>query len=98
MALDVLDLVARLNERDALGRIATNLPVHVLCGGADAATRRGAAAHETAGALRHAGCRDVTAVVIEAARHETLNEIEPIRQQALNRLDAWLDRIASPRA
>jgi alpha-beta hydrolase superfamily lysophospholipase len=96
MALDVLDLVRDASAADAWASLPHTLPLHVLAGSEDPATRRGEAAHALAGGLRHAGSRDVTLAIQEGARHETLNEVEPIRAGAIRALDAWLDRVVPP--
>ncbi|KAB0680797.1 alpha/beta fold hydrolase [Aureimonas leprariae] len=94
MALDVLELIRGGSTEAAWAALPDGLPVHVLGGTEDPAARRGEAAHALAGGLRHAGSRDVTLLVQEGARHETLNEIEPIRAAALGSFERWLDRIA----
>lgn len=96
MSLDILDLVREASTEAVWAGLPHHLPIQVLAGTEDPATRRGEAAHELAGGLRHAGCRDVTLVMQDGARHETLNEVEPIRAAAVRALDAWLGRIAPP--
>ena len=67
--------------------------MHLLGGTEDPATDGGEAVRALAGLLRHAGSRDVTLALIDGARHETLNEGEPARSQAIAAFDAWLDRL-----
>ncbi|GGD92563.1 lysophospholipase [Aureimonas endophytica] len=93
LAMDLLGLVRDASGEAAWARLPSALPVHVLGGAEDPATRQGAAARDLAGGLRHAGSRDVELLILEGARHEALNEIEPIRRMALAGFETWLDRI-----
>lgn len=94
LGFDVLALLRGASGETAWSRLPSDLPVHVLAGTQDPATRNAGSARALTGGLRHAGSRDVTLSIQEGARHETLNEIEPIRTTAIRALDAWLERIA----
>lgn len=97
MAGDIVGLVAFASDETHLSRLPRELSIHLLGGTHDPATNGAAAVRDFAGRLRHSGSRDVTLALVEGARHETHNEIEPYRGQALASLAGWMDRILPPR-
>ncbi len=96
LAEDLTRLTLAGASPPALARLTKALPLHLLGGGADPATKRGRAVERLAARLRKAGASDVTCLVVPGARHETLNEIEAYRRPAMASLTAWLDRIVPP--
>ena len=93
MAEDLIALVATADHGVRAGGLPASLPVHLLGGTADPATQNGQALTALAEKLRLAGTRNLTLTLVEGARHETLREIEPYRDQGLASLTAWLDRV-----
>lgn len=93
MAGDIVELVRQGGSAERLAQLSPDLPVHLLGGGEDPATAKGAAIEALAARLRVNGGRRVSAEVIAGARHETLHEIELYRAPAMASLAAWLGRI-----
>ncbi|MEF2551046.1 alpha/beta hydrolase [Aurantimonas sp. A2-1-M11] len=98
MMEDVLALIFQGGSEAGLAMLPAGLPVHLLGGTADPATRQGEAVTILAGRLRLAGVRDVTLQIVDGARHETLKEVPAYREAAMAGLLAWLDRIVPPGA
>lgn len=98
MAEDIVAMVDIGGDPAALRALSPALPLHLLGGGEDPATRNGAAVSALAGRARTAGLLDVTCTIVPGARHETLNETDPFRGPAMRSLCDWLDRIAPPAA
>lgn len=78
----------------ALANIRTELPMHLLAGGADPCSRNGAAVEKLAIRLRNIGMDDLTFTLLPDTRHESLNEIN--REATTADFISWLDgRFAS---
>lgn len=99
MALDVMQLIRDGCARSALAGWPDEMPVHLVGGSADPATRGGKALAAFHDSIRRSGCRNATLSIVEGARHETLNETEPYRAPAMAGFLSWLDAIvdAEPR-
>ena len=93
MMEDILALVFHGGSQAGLDALPAGLPVHLLGGGQDPATDNAQGVRWLDRRLRETGHKDVTLTIVEGARHETLNEIESYRSQAISALTAWLDRI-----
>ena len=95
MMEDVLALVFEGGSDAGLKALPVHVPVHLLGGTQDPATENAEGVRWLERRLRETGHDDVTLTIVEGARHETLNEIEPYRGQAISALTAWLDRITN---
>jgi alpha-beta hydrolase superfamily lysophospholipase len=93
MAGDIVDLVRTGGDETRLSKLPPNLPIHLLGGGSDPATAKGAAIEALAAKLRVNGARHLTVEVIAGARHETLNEIDLYRAPAVASLCTWIGRV-----
>ena len=88
------DILAWVRQnRAGLAGLAGELPVHLVGGGQDPATRNGKAVSDLAALMKNAGLSDVTEVIYPGARHETLNEA--CRDEAMNAFASWVDRVAT---
>ena len=76
-----------------IARLPKDLPVHLLGGGQDPATNGGKAIRWLAARLEKSGLEDVTTIVYPGARHETLNEIPALRDEATDAFIAWCRRV-----
>lgn len=94
MAEDILRLVASGTTNEALASIPKSLPLHLLGGSDDPATRGGRGVEAFSRRLATLGFRDVEMVIVPGARHETLLETAPYREPSIAALRRWLDRIA----
>jgi alpha-beta hydrolase superfamily lysophospholipase len=92
---DLVTLIAKGGRRRGLRALPRDLPLHLLCGTQDPATVDGAAVRRLADRARAVGLT-VKLTVVEGARHETLNEIEPYRLAASGSFGEWMDGIAPP--
>lgn len=93
-SVSMFEDVLRLIESGQALAPHRDLPLHCLGGGEDPATGNGLAVRRLAERAEQAGVRYVTCEIIEGARHETLNEIEPMRGRAMTSLVRWLNRVA----
>ena len=93
MAVDILDLIRSACAPSALSAWPKQMPVHLLAGSADPATRGGKALAALHDRIERSGRRTATLSIIEGARHETLNETGPYRAPAMAALLSWLDAI-----
>lgn len=93
MAADLIALVKSGTDGARRGGLPASLPVHCLGGSDDPSTKGGRLVGMLADTLRLSGSRDVLTEIVEGARHEALNEVEPYRGHAVASLFAWLDRI-----
>jgi alpha-beta hydrolase superfamily lysophospholipase len=89
---DVVTLVREGGSRRGLVQLPRALPIHLLGGRDDPATEGGRSVERLAERLADARFAAVETVLIEGARHETLNEAEPQRSRAVATLLGWLDR------
>ena len=90
MMEDIVRLVFEAGSKAGLSLLPPHLPIHLLGGSEDPATRGGKAIGELAEAMQALDCDRVQAHVIAGARHETLMEIEPIRAAAMRSLERFL--------
>ncbi|MBB3949158.1 alpha/beta fold hydrolase [Aureimonas jatrophae] len=95
MAEDVIELIRAASRETNLADLPRELPIHCLGGSEDPATRGGAAVERLAERLRHAGSRRVETLIVRGARHETLNETEPMRGRAIAALHAFLASVSA---
>ena len=83
MMEDIARLVFEAGSKPGLSLLPPELPIHLLGGSQDPATRNGAAITELAEAMQALDCHDVESHVIAGARHETLMETEEYRKPAM---------------
>lgn len=95
LAGDIVEMVRTLDSVAELSAIPHRLPVHVLGGSEDPSTDEGKTTGRLATRLREAGLRTVEAEIVTGARHETLNEIEPMRGQAVTALRRFVASCAA---
>lgn len=90
MMEDIARLVFEAGSKAGLSLLPSHLPIHLLGGSEDPATRGGKAISELAEAMQALDCDKVESHIIDGARHETLMEIEPIRAAAMRSLERFL--------
>lgn len=95
MADDILEMIGACSRHANLADLPRELPIHCLGGAEDPATRNGAAVERLATRLVEAGSRRVERLVVPGARHETLNELEPMRGLAMAALLDFLNKAAN---
>ncbi|MCQ0989094.1 alpha/beta fold hydrolase [Jiella marina] len=98
MMQDITQLIFEAGSQAGLSLLPTHLPIHLVGGTADPATREGRAITELETALKKVGCEAVTTLLVEGARHETLEESEEYRAPALASLSAFLREATSDHA
>ncbi|MBR0555060.1 alpha/beta hydrolase [Ciceribacter sp. L1K23] len=89
---DVLELAQRPMRKGALSPLNKLMPIHLVGGGQDPATRNAADVRWLAKRLRHEDFRNVTMRIYEEMRHETVNEIG--REQAIDNFCDWINGVA----
>ncbi len=89
--IDLIDMAINGGKRDRLAQLPTALPVHLVGGGMDPATDKGAAMTWLDKQMAASGLKDRSLTLYPGMRHETLNEIG--RQQAIDDFINWCDRI-----
>ncbi|MCD2471237.1 alpha/beta hydrolase [Jiella sp. MQZ9-1] len=90
MMEDITRLVFEGGSKAGLSLLPPELPIHLLGGSEDPATRNGKAIAELAAAMEAIGCEHVQHLVVPGARHETLLETAPYREPAMASLIAFL--------
>ena len=90
MMEDIARLVFEAGSKAGLSLLPSHLPIHLLGGSEDPATRGGKAISELGEAMQALDCDKVESHIIDGARHETLMEIEPIRAAAMRSLERFL--------
>jgi alpha-beta hydrolase superfamily lysophospholipase len=96
MWLDVLELAACAGRSDRLARLPKHLPVNIVGGSADPATRGGKAMRWLARRMTALGMTNIDLTVYDGMRHETLNEIGS--DDAMRAFSAWVDGIVARQA
>ncbi|WP_062203208.1 alpha/beta fold hydrolase [Aureimonas sp. AU12] len=91
MVEDLFALIEDARLHSGLADLPRRLPIHCLGGTQDPATQGGQAVRRLAARLEEAGSLDVRCRIVEGARHETLNEVEPMRQEAVDELLDFLE-------
>ncbi|MCL6709190.1 alpha/beta hydrolase [Pseudomonas sp. R2.Fl] len=91
MWMDVLELTQRPFRNGRIHALARAMPIHLVGGGKDPATRGGRDVRWLAQRLAAADFWNVTLRIYDDMRHETLNEIG--RERAIEDFGAWLDGI-----
>ena len=89
MWLDVLGAMQRATDDARLAKLPNDMPFHLLGGEQDPVTNGGKGTEAIATRLRKAGLTDVTSTVLNATRHEALNEVN--RDTTTNAFIDWLD-------
>ena len=89
--LDVFALSFRGANREMLQRLVKTLPVYLVGGGQDPATRNGREVRWLAERLRQAGLASITTTIYPQMRHETLNEID--HEKATADFSRWCDTV-----
>ncbi len=82
-------------DDERLKRLPANLPVLLIGGGQDPATRRATATRELYARMEKRGMTDVTLRIDENHRHETLNEID--RKAVMAELIEWFRAVSTER-
>ncbi|ASY63730.1 Lysophospholipase [Sinorhizobium sojae CCBAU 05684] len=88
--IDVFKLVYAGARADRLAQLSAHLPVHLVGGTADPSTDGGAAICWLGDRMKARGMTDVTVVIHQGMRHETLNEIG--REKATQDFAAWCQK------
>lgn len=88
--IDVLDLTFRAPTSAMLAHLPKDLPIHLVGGGKDPATRGGREIRWLSDRLKRHGLRHVTTRIYDEMRHETLNEIG--WEQAVDDFSAWCEQ------
>lgn len=89
---DLFDGLAEAGGAPA--RVRQDMPFHLLGGAEDPVTDGGRAIKQLAARLTRAGVSDVTDIVVDGARHETLNEIGA--EATMTAFADWLDGALAP--
>ncbi|WP_062112438.1 alpha/beta fold hydrolase [Aureimonas sp. AU40] len=97
MVEDILEWQRAGADLAMLGDLPHRLPVHCLGGTEDPATGKGTAVRRLAARLEEAGSLDVHCHIVAGARHETLNETEPMRGEAMGELLRFVEACAARR-
>ncbi|QRM56019.1 alpha/beta hydrolase [Sinorhizobium sp. BG8] len=87
--IDVFTLVYAGGQIQALARLPRRLPIHLVGGSADPATDYGKAVSWLAARMKKSGLEKVTSIIYPQARHETLNELRPLREDAIETFSLW---------
>jgi alpha-beta hydrolase superfamily lysophospholipase len=85
--IDIFALAFAGAQADRLARLPTRLPVHLVGGGADPSTEYGTTIRWLGDRMKARGMTDVTIIIHQDMRHETLNEIG--REMATEGFAAW---------
>ena len=94
MWLDIFAVTFADASAEGLGRLPRSLPIHLVGGAEDPATENGKATRAFAARLEKSRLEDVTTTVYPGMRHETLNEIPPLRDPAVDAFSGWCRRVA----
>jgi len=86
---DILDGVFFAGNKKNLRKLEKKLPVHIVGGASDPCTNSGKDMKKLALKLKNNGLEDVTCNILEATRHESLNEIN--RDSTTKEFITWLD-------
>ncbi len=97
MVEDILAWQKVGSETALLSDLPRRLPIHCLGGTEDPSTAGGATVRRFAARLEEAGSLDVHCHIVVGARHETLNETDPMRAEAMGELLRFVDACASRR-
>ncbi len=98
MVEDILAWQKVGSETALLSDLPRRLPIHCLGGTEDPSTAGGATVRRFAARLEEAGSLDVHCHIVVGARHETLNETDPMRAEAMAELLRFVDACVSRRA
>lgn len=90
---DFLDGVAYAENNRHLRKLPPTLPFHLVGGGEDPASNRGAAVRDLYMRLTQAGLTDVELHILDGFRHETINEIG--REAPITAFADWLDSVTA---
>ena len=86
---DILDGVFFAGNKKNLRKLEKKLPVHIVGGSSDPCTNNGKDMKQLAIKLKNNGLTDVKCTILEATRHESLNEIN--RDFTTKEFINWLD-------
>jgi len=86
---DVLDGVFYAGNKINIQKLPKELPVHIVGGAEDPCTQNGSDMKKLAIKLQNSGLSDVTCMILEGTRHESLNEIN--RDQTTKQFIKWLE-------
>jgi alpha-beta hydrolase superfamily lysophospholipase len=86
---DILDGVFFAGNKKNLRKLEKKLPIHIVGGGSDPCTNNGKDMKQLAIKLKNNGLTDVKCTILEATRHESLNEIN--RVNTTKEFIDWLD-------
>lgn len=88
---DVLALAFRGSRSALLDYLPRSLPIHLVGGGKDPATRGGRDVLWLSHHLKRLAFGNVTTVIYDDMRHETLNEID--REKAIGDFSGWCEKV-----
>jgi lysophospholipase len=95
MWIDIFAVTFAGASAERLARLPKRLPIHLVGGDEDPATEHGRATLAFAERLKKSRLEDVTTIVYRGMRHETLKEIRPLRQAALEAFAGWCRRVVA---
>lgn len=73
--IDIFKMMNRAKAKSGYSHVRKELPINIVGGGQDPATNRGLAARKFASQLRSAGFRNISTIIYEQNRHESLHEL-----------------------
>ena len=86
---DILEGIFFAGNQKNLMKLEKTLPIHIIGGANDPCTNQGKDMEKLALKLKNNGLSDVTCDILEATRHESLNEVN--RNQTTKKFIEWLD-------
>ena len=88
----LFDVLGRVSKKSWAKKTDKNLPVLLISGSDDPVGSFGKGVRKVHERLIAAGTKDLSLVLIEGARHEPFNELEPAKSEALNTVCDWIDK------
>ena len=90
--VSLFDVLGRVSKKSWAQKTDKDLPVLLISGSDDPVGSFGKGVKKVHGRLSAAGTKDLSLVLIDGARHEPFNELEPAKSEALNTVCDWINK------
>jgi alpha-beta hydrolase superfamily lysophospholipase len=90
--VSLFDVLGRVSKKSWAQKTDKDLPVLLISGSDDPVGSFGKGVKKVHERLSAAGTKDLSLVLIDGARHEPFNELEPAKSEALNTVCDWINK------
>ena len=89
--VSLFDVLGRVSKKNWAGKLDKSLPILLISGADDPVGGFGKGVKKVHERIKRTGVKDLSLVLIDGARHEPLNELEPAKSEAYKTVCDWIN-------